>query len=157
MDDDSGFKGCISLAGSLVGLVAGLTTIIGFFYSDTDSFFSAAEQFWSTTILGDLMPNVSTLLANISDSAGQFAQSSSLTPWWTALLVLVVGGIMKYFIEWWLLLDVGLREVLILTLPVVVWIWVFSGTVSIVWIIVFICGYLLSTYALSAVLEEFLE
>lgn len=155
MDDSTGCKDCLTITGAILGIIVALITIIQFFFSDSQSFLTAVENFWTTTFLGQIWPGVGIFFRNVMDGINGFARSSSFTPWWTGILIILISGITKHVIEAnFFYDDFDLKEVPLLAIPALVWIFVFYSTASIFGIIVFITGFILGTIAFDHLLDE---
>ncbi|MBN1248708.1 MAG: hypothetical protein JXC32_13700 [Anaerolineae bacterium] len=157
MGSGSEARGCLTVLGSSVGLVAGLISIIGFFYPDAESFRAAVDDFWASSVLGGIAPGVGAFLGLVSAQVAAFAQTSGFTPWWTGFVICVLGGVLRYVVEWQLLLDFGLAEFLILLAPPALWLLVFYGTVTWVGIAVLLVAYVALTLLIGLGLEELFE
>ena len=154
MTDNSGCKGCLSMTGAILGITVALITIIKFFFSDASTFLAAVEEFWSNTFLGRIWPGVGNIIKNASNAVYGFSRSSPFTPWGTAILIFIIGGIVKHAIESELFYDdFDLREIPLWALPALLWIFVFYGTASTFGLIVFVVGYILSSIGLDYLMD----
>jgi hypothetical protein len=89
MNDDSGCMSCLSITGAVLGILVSLTTILKFFFSDGDEFIAAFRDFW---------PEVTHVIENVNGILFEFAQSSPIHPWWTALVAILIGAAVKYLL-----------------------------------------------------------
>ncbi len=113
----------------LVGLVAGVLTIITFFSSpDADSLLQS---------LGEMIPAATTSLSNADSAIAQFAETWPMGPAVTATLLFVIIIAARLLVEVVFELigtefsfgDVSIHALVFLP-PALAWIWVFSGVVS---------------------------
>lgn len=138
---DSGIKGCISTIGTLVGIAAGLVSVIRFFYPDSESFLQAFSE-----ILSNIIPFVSEFLANLGDSIETFVDDYPSTTWISAVIVILVTGVASFWIEDEYLFDSPFQSLLALSPLAFIWIWLFSGFASTFGIIMFVIGFLVAVF-----------
>ncbi len=144
--DDTGCRGCLSTVATLVAIVAGLISIISFFFSDSDSFLQALSQF-----LNRFMPTVSIMLADLSYMIEDFVSTYPATTWITALLILIVAGLVSFWIHFDYVFDNPIYTLLILSPLAFAWVWVFSGVISTFFIILFVIVFIVSVLIAPAV------
>lgn len=157
MDNNSGCKDCLSITGAILGIIVALLTIIKFFFSDANTFLAAVNEFWLNTFLGKIWPQVGNVISNVNLAVYQFAQSSPFTPWWTAIVIFIIGGIVKHYLESEFFYDdFDLKEVPLWAVPALLWIFVFYGTASALGIIVFVVVYILSSIGIDVLMDELL-
>jgi hypothetical protein len=160
MSRNSGCRGCISLAGALFGLVAVLINIIEIIewsFESPGSFRTWAEPTGSRFANRILTPATAALFSDAINETIHFARSSPIHPWLGWLLISLVGGVLNYIVQYVLLLDVVVMEVLILLIPLAAWLWVFFPLVGTVGTIVAAAGYILLIILISPVFELVLE
>jgi hypothetical protein len=145
MSRNSGCRGCISFAGAVFGLVAVLISIveiIEWFFESPGSFWKWAQPAGSAAVNRILTPATAALFSNAIRETIDFAQSSPIYPWLGWLLISFVGGVLNYIVQYVLLLDVVVMEVLILLIPLAAWMWVFSWLVGTVGTILAAASYI---------------
>jgi hypothetical protein len=145
MSRNSGCRGCISLAGALFGLIAVLISIIEiieWFFQSPGSFGRWAKLIVLSVIHRVLTPTTAASFSNAISETIDFAQSSPIYPWLGWLLISFVGGVLNYIVQYVLLLDVVVMEVLILLIPLAAWMWVFSWLVGTVGTILAAASYI---------------
>ena len=154
MNGNSGCRAWLSMIALILGIIMTLISIIKSFFLDTSTFLATVEEFWSNTFLGRIWPGVGNIIKNASNAVYGFARSSPFTPWGTAILIFIIGGIVKHAIESELFYDdFDLREIPLWALPALLWIFVFYGTASTFGLIVFVVGYILSSICLDYLMD----
>ncbi len=138
MNSDSSLKSCLTLTGGILGILVALITVIKFLFPKAQDFPAFMSNVW---------PGLASSLQTIGNAIYRFAASSPVTPWWTAILVIVIGATIAHAMElgfsldWW--------KLPILALPALIWIFIFSGIASAFGIIVFLLGYFLIALAVG--------
>jgi hypothetical protein len=142
MSNDSGCKSCLNITATLVTIAASIVSIIAFFFSDADSFLQACSDF-----LGSFLPGVGVFLANLNQTIEQFATTYPAASWISALLLLIIAGLISFWLDAEAMLDSPLYTLLILSPLVFGWIWIFSGVASLLGIILFVLGFIIAVLA----------
>jgi hypothetical protein len=151
MGNDSGCKNCLNITATLVTIVAGLVSIIAFFFSDADSFLQASSDF-----LGRFLPGVGIFLADMNQTIEHFATTYPAASWISAILLIIIAGLISFWLDVEDVLDNPFYNLLVLSPLVFIWIWIFSGVASILGIILFGLGFIIAVLALP-LLELVLE
>jgi hypothetical protein len=123
--------------------VAGLVSIIAFFFSDADSFLQACSDF-----LGSFLPGVGIFLANMNQTIEQFTATYPAASWISAIILLIIAGLISSWLEAEAMLDNPFYTLLILSPLVFGWIWIFSGVASLLGIILFVIGFIIAVLAI---------
>lgn len=150
MDSEQGCVSCLNIAGGILGLVTSLITIVTYFDVDSDSLLDTLNRAldrWVPVVGERLAPIVADLDASIAD----FAASWPIGPLISALLVFAiilalrwVGEVAFEPLTTETTFDDVLQQALLFLPLALVWIWVFSGVVSLLSVLVFLAGYLLA-------------
>lgn len=134
---------CLSVVGSIVGILSGIVTIAAFFFSDGASFLEA---------MGELIPGVAGFLQGIADGVVAFAESWPVGPWLSAGIVILIVIVLRCIAE--VVFDMCTVEVTLAGVPVqalvflplaLVWIWIFSGVATTLGIAAYVGVYLLAS------------
>ncbi len=138
---------------SIVGFVAGIITIISYFFSDADSLLEG---------LGELLPPLAEFFGRLEDAVVQFAESWPLGPWLSAFVIFLVIILLRYLTEIvfdLITVDVTVSGVLVqmlIFLPLaLLWIWIFSGVITSLGLLIFIIGYIVSIILSIFLASEF--
>lgn len=138
---DSGIKSCISTIGTLVGIAAGLVSVIRFFYPDSESFLQAFSE-----ILSNAIPLVSDFLANLGSTVETFVDDYPSITWISAVVIILVTGVASFWIEDEYLFDSPFQSLLALSPLAFIWIWLFSSFASTFGLIMFVIGFLVAVF-----------
>jgi hypothetical protein len=155
MGEESGCKSCLSVTGMILGILAAVVTIVGFFFPNAETFLAAVEDIWVNSFLGNLAPSVGDFLEQANDALFTFAQSSPLHPWWTAALIIVLGGVVKHWAENELFdYEFTIKEIPIWGIPAALWLFVFFGTAGMLGAVVFLVAYVLGSIGVDFLWNE---
>jgi hypothetical protein len=138
---DSGIKSCISTIGTLVGIAAGLVSVIRFFYPDSESFLQAFSE-----LLRNIIPIVSDFLVNLGDTIETLVDDYPSTTWISAVVVILLTGAASFWIEDELIFDSPFQSLLALSPLAFIWIWLFSSFANTFGIIMFVIGFLVAVF-----------
>ena len=146
---DSGFKSCLSTIGAIVGIAAGLVSVIKFFFPDSESFLQAFSD-----LLRNVIPVASEALANLGETINIFVGEHPSTTWISAVIIIILTGIISFWFEMDFTFDSPLQNLLALSPLAFIWIWLFSGFASTFGIVMFVIGFIIAVFAVP-VLEFF--
>ncbi len=127
----------LTIIAMLVGIMSGIVTIITFFFSDKESLLEA---------LGEVLPGMSELFTGLAGNVAKFTEAWPLGPLISAILIFFIVVILRiiaeevYFSD-----DMLIHAVIFLPLPLL-WIWIFSGVINTLSLVIFIIGYLVSLF-----------
>jgi hypothetical protein len=146
---DSGFKSCLSTIGTIVGIAAGLVSVIKFFFPDSESFLQAFSE-----LLRNTVPIVSEALARLGETMNIFVEEHPSATWISAVITILLIGIISFWFEVDVTFDSPIHNLLALSPLAFIWIWLFSGFASTFGIIMFVIGFVVAVFA-APVLEFF--
>ena len=153
MDFVSGCAGCLSAVGAIFGILAGVITVVAYFFPESDSLMET---------LADVLPRLTQPISSLIGTITNFSESWLLGPLLSALLLFLVIGLLRFLAE--NVLDLITYEVsflgilvqALIFLPLALfWIWIFSGVVSTFGIVAFLVGYVLSIVVSIYLVSEF--
>lgn len=155
MEDSKGCCACLSAVSATLGIVASLVTIFAYFNIEADSLLQS---------VGNMIPVAAELLNSIDESAREFTARWPLGPALSAIvlcILIVVFRIIAEFVFDLLTTEVELSDVivqLLVYLPLALaWLWLFSGVVSTLGIVLFFTAYIVSivgSIILASVLSD---
>jgi hypothetical protein len=146
---DSGFKSCLSTIGTIVGIAAGLVSVIRFFFPDSESFLQTFSELFRNAV-----PVLSESLARLGETITIFVGEHPSTPWTSAVLVILATGLIGFWLEMDVVFDSPLQTMLALSPLAFVWVWLFSGFASTFGIIMFVIGFLIAVF-ITPLLDSF--
>ena len=146
---DSGFKSCLSTIGTIVGIAAGLVSVIKFFFPDSESFLQAFSE-----LLSNLMPVFSEALARLGETINILVEEHSSATWVSAVITILLTGIIGFWLEMDVTFDSPIQNLLALSPLAFLWIWLFSGYASTFGIVMFVIGFVVAVF-ITPVLELF--
>jgi hypothetical protein len=139
---DSGFKSCLSTVGAIVGIAAGLVSVIRFFFPDSESFLQAFSD-----LLRNIVPVVSEGLSSLGESINIYVEEHPSTTWISAVIIILLAGAVSFWFEEDITFDSPLQNLLALSPLAFIWIWLFSGFASTFGIIMFVIGFIIAVFA----------
>ena len=142
---DSGFKSCLSTIGTIVGIAAGLVSVIKFFFPDSESFLQAFSE-----LLRNVVPFVSEALARIGETLNVYVEEHPSTTWISAVIIILLTGAVSFWFEEDVTFDSPFQNLLALSPLAFIWIWLFSGFASTFGIIMFVIGFIVAVFAAPA-------
>jgi len=142
---DSGFKSCLSTIGTIVGIAAGLVSVIRFFFPDSESFLQAFSD-----LLSNIVPVASDALARLGETISIFVEAHPSTTWISAVITILLTGIISFWFEMDITFDSPIQNLLALSPLAFIWIWLFSGFASTFGIIMFVIGFIIAVFAVPA-------
>jgi len=139
---DSGFKSCLSTIGTIVGIAAGLVSVIKFFFPDSESFLQAFSE-----LLSNIVPVASDALARLGETINIFVEEHPSTTWISAVIIILLTGVVSFWFEADVTFDSPIQNLLALSPLAFIWIWLFSGFASTIGIIMFVIGFIIAVFA----------
>ena len=161
MDYENGCSSCLNVIATVFGILSGAVTLIAYFFPESDSLLETLGEFLEP-LVGKFLPGTAEFFAGLADVVAQFAESWPLGPWLSAIVVFLVIAILRYLAEVTfalLTVEVSFSGVLfqaLVFLPLaLLWIWIFSGVATILGLLAFVAGYLVSIVASIYLASEF--
>ena len=139
---DSGFKSCLSTIGTIVGIAAGLVSVIKFFFPDSESFLQAFSE-----LFRNIVPFVSEALAHMGETITVYVEEHPSTTWISAVIIILLTGAVSFWFEADITFDSPIQNLLALSPLAFIWIWLFSGFASTFGIIMFVIGFVVAVFA----------